>query len=121
MLKELSKGLKYAVLGSNETKPIIISSQLDNDMEIKLLDVLERNSEAYDWCIEDIKGICPSICMHIILMEKEQLPSIEHQRRLNPTMKEAIKKEVIKWLQAGFIYVIFDIPWVSPVQVVPKK
>ena len=28
-LKELPKGLKYAFLGNNETKPVIISSQLD--------------------------------------------------------------------------------------------
>ena len=30
-------------------------------------------------------------------------------------------KEVLKWLNAGFIYVTSDIPWVSPIHVVPKK
>ena len=69
VLKELPKGLKYAFLGCNDTKSIIISSNLDNDMEVKLLGVLERNSEAFAWSIEDIKGINPSICMHKILME----------------------------------------------------
>ena len=34
-------------------------------------------------------------------------------------MKEVFIKEVLKWL--GVIYPIFDSPWVSPVQVVPKK
>ena len=55
MLKELPKGLKYAFLGCNDTKPIIIFSKLDKDMEVKLLGVLERNSEAFAWSIEDIK------------------------------------------------------------------
>ena len=59
--------------------------------------------------------------MHKILLEENVLTSIEHQRRLNPIMKEVVRKEVLKWLNAGFIYTISDSPWVSPVHVVPKK
>ena len=47
VLKELLKGLKYSFLGCNDTNPIIISSKLENDMEVKFLGVLERNSEAF--------------------------------------------------------------------------
>ena len=36
-------------------------------------------------------------------------------------MKEVVKKEVLKLLTAEIIYAISDSPWVSPVQVVPKK
>ncbi|GJT56730.1 reverse transcriptase domain-containing protein [Tanacetum coccineum] len=36
-------------------------------------------------------------------------------------LKEVVKKEVIKLLDAGIIYPTSDSPWVSPVQVVPKK
>ena len=116
VLKELPKDLKYAFLGKNDTKSVIISSELDKDMEIKMLRVLEKIFEAFAWSIDDIKGISPSICLHKILMEKEHVPSIEHQRRLNPVMKEVVKKEVLKWLQDGFIYAISDNPWVSHVQ-----
>nr|XP_016441395.1 PREDICTED: uncharacterized protein LOC107766989 [Nicotiana tabacum] len=45
----------------------------------------------------------------------------EHQRRLNPNMKEVVKKEVIKWLDAGIIFPISNSNWVSPVQCVLKK
>ena len=48
-------------------------------------------------------------------------PLIEHQRRLNISMKEVLKKEVLKWLYAGFIYAILDSSWVSQVLVVPNK
>ena len=48
-------------------------------------------------------------------------PSIEHQRCLNPPMQEVMKKEIIKWLDAGVIYPIADSSWVCPVQCVPKK
>ena len=36
-------------------------------------------------------------------------------------MQEVVKKEIIKWLDDGFIYPINDSSWVCPVQCVPKK
>ncbi|XP_070005075.1 uncharacterized protein [Nicotiana sylvestris] len=69
----------------------------------------------------DIKWISPAHYMHKILLEEGHKPSKEHQRRLNPNMKEVVKKEVIKWLDAGIIFPISDSNWVSSVQCVPKK
>nr|GEW28145.1 hypothetical protein [Tanacetum cinerariifolium] len=40
---------------------------------------------------------------------------------VNLKIHEVIKKEVIKLLDTGLIYPIFDSPWVSPVHCVPKK
>ena len=59
--------------------------------------------------------------MHKILLEENAKPYVEHQRRLNPVMKEVVRKEVLKWLNAGFIYAISNSPWVSPIHVVPKN
>ena len=61
------------------------------------------------------------MCMHRILLEDGHKPSVEAQRRLNLTMKEVVRNEVLKWLDTGVIYPISDSAWVSPVQVVPKK
>ncbi|GJS91491.1 reverse transcriptase domain-containing protein [Tanacetum coccineum] len=54
-------------------------------------------------------------------MEDDFKPSVQPQRRVNPNIKEVVKKEVIKLLDVGIIYPISDSPRVSPVQVVPKK
>lgn len=35
-------------------------------------------------------------------------------------MKEVVKKEIIKWLDIGIIYPIFDSVWVSLIQCVSK-
>ena len=59
--------------------------------------------------------------MHKILLNDDAKTSIEHQRRLNLVMKEVVRKEVLKWLNSGFIHAILDSSWVSPVHVVPKK
>ena len=36
-------------------------------------------------------------------------------------MKEVVRKEILKWLDAGIIYPIANSSWVSPIQYVPKK
>ncbi|XP_059280958.1 uncharacterized protein LOC132034580 [Lycium ferocissimum] len=54
-------------------------------------------------------------------LEEDSTPNVEHQRRLNPPMQEVVKKEIIKWLDAGVFYSIIDSKWVRPVQCVPKK
>ena len=59
--------------------------------------------------------------MHKILLNDYVKTSIEHQRRLNPMMKGVVIKEVLKWLNTGFIYAISDSSWVSLVHMVPLK
>ena len=113
--------MKYAFLQLEKGKPVIISARLTRQEEQKLLETLIKYKEAIAWSIEDLKGISPSICMHKILLEENATTSVEHQRRLNPIMKEVVKKEVLKLLNAGFIYAISNSPWVSPVHVVPNK
>lgn len=63
----------------------------------------------------------PSFCMHKIRLEEGNEGSIEWKHRLNPTMKEVVKKEIIKWLNTGVIYPISYNSWVSLVQCMPKK
>ena len=68
-----------------------------------------------------LKGIDPSLCTHHIFLEEDSRSSREAQRRLNPKVWDAVKDEILKWLNAGIIYPISDNTWVSPVHVVPKK
>ena len=121
ILKELPSHLKYVFLEPEKRKPVIISTALTEFEEQKLLEILRKYKEAITWSIEDLKGISPSISMHKILLNDNAKTSIEHQRRLNPVMKEVVRKEVLKWLNAGFIYAISYSSWVSLVHVVPKK
>ena len=120
-LKELTSHLKYEFLELEKRKPVIISTALIEAEEQKLLEILRKYKEAIAWSIEDLKGTSPSICMHKILLNENAKTCIEHQRRLNPVMKEVVKKEILKWLNAGFIYAISDSSWVSLLHVVPKK
>jgi len=120
-LKVLPPHLKYSFLGGDVKKPIILSSLLTADEEEQVIEVLKLNQEAIGWQSSNLKGISPPYYMHHIYIEADFKPIAQPQRRLNPAMKEVVKKEVQKLLEAGMIYPISDSTWVSPVQMVPKK
>ena len=119
--KPLPNHLRYAYLGESSTLPVIISTFLIAVEEEKVLRVLRDHKDVIGWSLANLKGIHPSMCMHRILLEYGHKPYVEAQRRLNPTMKEVVRKEVLNWLDVGVIYPIFDSSWVSPLQVIPKK
>ncbi|GKB71382.1 reverse transcriptase domain-containing protein [Tanacetum coccineum] len=120
-LKPLPKHLEYAFLEENSLLPVVISALLEQNEKERLISVLKNHKEAFAWKTSDIPGISPSFCKHKINFEDDVKLVIQRQRRLNLNMKEVIKKEIIKLLDAGIIYAIEDSPWVSPVHCVPKK
>ena len=107
-LKPLPDTLKYAFLGSSETLPVIIASNLDDLKEPQLISVLQEHKEAIGWSIADIKGISPSVVMYRIHLEENTKTSSEPQRCLNPIMQEVVNAEILKLLNLGIIYPISD-------------
>ena len=106
--KPLPSHLRYAYLGEVSTLPVIISASLTAVEEDKLFRVLRDHKDVIGWSLADLKGIRPSVCMHRILLKDGHKPSVESQRRLNPTMKKVVCKEVLKWLDVMVIYLISD-------------
>ncbi|KAA3473743.1 Retrovirus-related Pol polyprotein from transposon 297 family [Gossypium australe] len=119
-LEVLPSHLKYVYLGDCSTLPTVISTELTKNQEEQLITILKKFKKAIGWTIVDIRGISP-FCMHKIILEEGERARIDGKRRLNPIMKEVVRKEVIKWLDAGIIYSISDSSWVSLVQCEPKK
>nr|GFB11504.1 hypothetical protein [Tanacetum cinerariifolium] len=65
--------------------------------------------------------IDPRFCTHKILIEDDYKLAVQSQRKVNRKIHDVIKKEVIKLLDAGMIYLISDSPWMSLIHRVPKK
>ncbi|GKB84498.1 reverse transcriptase domain-containing protein [Tanacetum coccineum] len=120
-MKPLPKHLEYAFLEKDSLFPVVISALLKDDKKKCLVSVLKNHNESFSWKTSDISGISPSFCKHKINFEDDVKPVIQRQRKLNPNMKEVVKKKIIKLLDAGIIYLIEDSPWVSPVHCIPKK
>ncbi|KAL4032589.1 hypothetical protein IC575_005668 [Cucumis melo] len=83
--------------------------------------MLKNKRQAIGWTLDDIKGISPTFCIHHIILEEEAKEKIQPQRRLNPTLKEVVMKEVLKLKDVEIIYPVPDSTWVSPIHVVSKK
>ncbi|XP_055803279.1 uncharacterized protein LOC129872337 [Solanum dulcamara] len=73
------------------------------------------------WQMADLYEISPALCLHKIFMKEGHKPVAQPQRRLNHVMKDVVRKEIIKWLDACIIYLISYSKLVSPVQYVLEK
>ena len=120
-LKQIPDTLKYAYLDEKKIYHVIISANLSKHEERRLLKTLRKHRAAIGYTLDDLKGISPMLCQHKINMEPDAKPGVDHQRRLNPKMKEVVRTEILKLLDAGIIYPIADSRWVSHVHCVPKK
>ncbi|RDX82419.1 Retrovirus-related Pol polyprotein from transposon 17.6, partial [Mucuna pruriens] len=103
-LKPLPGHLKYAYLDTKQQLPIIITNNLHQEQEDKLLKVPRQHKKAIGWTLSNLPGINPSMCMDRILMEEEAKPIRQQQRRMNLTILDVVKKEVTKLLAVGIIY-----------------
>ena len=120
-LKQLPNTLKYAYLDEKKIDLVIISANLLEHEEERLLKVLRKQMAAFGYTLDDLKGISLTLCQHKINMEADAKPVVDHQCWLNPKMKEVVRTEILKLLEAGIIYPIADSSRVSHVHCVPKK
>ena len=112
--------LKYAYLDDKKIYHVIISVNLSEHEEERLLKILKKHRAAIGYTLDDLKGNSPALCQHKIKTDPDFTPVADHQRRLNPKMKEVVRKEILKLLEAGLIYPVAHSDWVSPAHCVPK-
>ncbi|GJX43716.1 hypothetical protein Tco_0260392 [Tanacetum coccineum] len=93
-MKPLPKHLEYAFLEENSLLLVVILALLEQNEKERLVSVLKNHKEAFPWKTSDIPGIISSFCKHKINLEDDVKPVNQRQRRLNPNMKEVIKKRL---------------------------
>lgn len=70
--------------------------------------MLGRHKSSLGWKIGDSKRISPLVYTHKIFLKERAKPSRELQRRLNLIMQKVVINEILKLLEVGIIYPIFD-------------
>ena len=68
-----------------------------------------------------MRGIPSNLCTHHIYIKSDSRPVCQPQRWMNPNLRDIVKEEIQKLLEARFIYPIWNSEWVSPLVIVPKK
>ena len=87
-LKKLADTLKYVYLDEKKIYPVIISVNLSEHEEERLLKTLKKHRAAIGYTLDNLKGISLTLCQHKITVEKDAKPVRDHQRRLNPKIKK---------------------------------
>jgi Rps23 Pro-64 3,4-dihydroxylase Tpa1-like proline 4-hydroxylase len=89
-------------------KSLNINANLEEKQQQKLIQTLSKYQQDFSWEYSDMKGIYPQLCTHHIYIEKDSRPIRQSQRRLNPHIRDIVKEEIQKLLDADFIYPISD-------------
>ena len=79
-LKPLPDNLKYAYLDEKKIYPVIISANLLEQEEERLLKTLKKHRAAIGYTLDDLKGISPTVCQHKINLEDGAKPVRDPQR-----------------------------------------
>nr|GEU46486.1 reverse transcriptase domain-containing protein [Tanacetum cinerariifolium] len=77
-LKDLPPHLEYPFFEGDDKFPIIIAKDLSDKEKTALITVLKSHKRAIAWKLFDIKGINPKFCTHMILMEEDFKPAVQH-------------------------------------------
>jgi hypothetical protein len=75
----------------------------------------------FTWTYKDLKGVAPKLVQHKIELNTSIPPTHQARYRLNPNYVIVIKYAIDKLLARGFIQLVEETTWLSPIMVVPKK
>ncbi len=123
--REISQGLEE--LGDQETIVTqkeemidgMLSPTLTHEEKKEYTTMLSSFPNLFVKDYSAVRGV--DVIEHHISLKSEVKPKAQKLRRLGTIKEQALLKEVRKLLAAGFIYLIEDSEWVSPVVVTPKK
>ncbi len=85
----------------------------------QLIELLKEFKDIFAWIYKDLKGIPLDVAQHRIELD---IP-LGHQTRyrLNINYVAIVKHDIDKLLVVGFIKLVEEAAWLSPIVVVPKK
>jgi len=84
-----------------------------------VIQLLKEFKDIFTWTYKDLKGIPPEITQHWIELDTS-IPPV-HQTRYRLNHNYLAKHDIDKLLVAGFVKLVEEVNWLSPIVVVPKK
>ena len=71
--------MKYAYLDEKKIYHVIISANLTEHEEERLLKILKKHHAAIGYTLDDLKGNSPTLCQRKINTEPNAKPVLDHQ------------------------------------------
>ena len=107
--------------GSQEPRPISISSSLTKKEKSELILLLKEFKDVFTWDYSEMPKLDLGLVVHTLNVDPEAKPVAQPARIFHTEVEEQIVKEVQKLLAAGFIEPIQHPRWLSNIVPVKKK
>ncbi|KAK4394061.1 Transposon Ty3-G Gag-Pol polyprotein [Sesamum angolense] len=117
---EAVEELKIINLSEDDEKTTKIGTTMRPSTEEHLIQFLKKNKEVFAWTMTDLHGISPDVITHKLNVNLSVKPKKQKKRMFGAERSQAIKEEVDKMLQAGYIRPVQFPEWLANVVLVPK-
>ena len=104
-----------------EPRLLSIVKDLVPSEKTTMIELLKEYKDVFAWSHEDMQGLDPKFYQHKINLSTDVKPMQQHCYRMNWNYAVRVKEEIDKLLKAGFIRLVKQATWLSPIVVVPKK
>ncbi|KAL8088130.1 hypothetical protein AgCh_038050 [Apium graveolens] len=101
-------------------KVTFVGATLEEPLRGKLVKFLQENSNVFGWSAADMTGIDPELITHKLNVDPNRKIVKQKKRSFAPERQKAIKQEVEKLLEAGFIQEIQFPKWLANPVLVKK-
>ncbi len=99
----------------------VISKNLSAEFKTKLIELLKEYRDCFAWEYYEMQGLSRSIVKHRLPIKPGYKPHQQPPRRCKAQMYDAIKAEISRLYDAGFIQPCRNAEWVSNIVPVIKK
>ncbi|XP_068312544.1 uncharacterized protein [Pyrus communis] len=98
-----------------------IGTTLSPSLRLALISFSQENAKVFAWLYEDMLGISPNIICHRLSIDPKTKPVKQKHRSYDVERYEAIKAEVEKLKDIGFVHEVNYPTWVANVVIVKKN
>ncbi len=98
-----------------------LSTNLDSFVADAIEQLLKKYKDVFAWTYKDLRGIPPHLMQHRIECDTNIHASHQARYHMNLNYVVVVKRDLDKLLTVGFIIIMEEATWLSPIVVVPKK
>ena len=131
-LQDLEQKLGYGFISADDLeevdiglgdkpRPTYVSAKLDPNIKGQLIKLLKEYRDYFTWEYHEMLGLSRSIVEHRLPTKEGYRPFRQHPRRCAPKWYKAVKDEIKRLYDAGFIRPCRYAEWISNIVLAEKK
>jgi hypothetical protein len=100
---------------------VCIEAEISPHEQVELLQFLDKNSDVFAWSTSDMVGVSREVIEHKLQVNTNAKPKKQKLHNMSEEKIEAMKAEVQRLLDTGFIREITYPQWLANIMMVHKK